>query len=79
MIKISKKSGLIIKGDSLTVEAELSAIIHFMLVNEVLPKKNIEHAIEIAFKSETEIDEELNHNKNNFKKQLENILDELFD
>lgn len=78
MIKINKGK-LDIKGDSLTVESELSGIIHFMLVDEVLPKKDIERAIEIAFKSKEEIDEELNHNKNNFKKQLENILDELFD
>lgn len=81
MIKVNN-GRLDIRGDSLTIETELASIIHFMLVDKVLPKKDIERAIAIAFMSEEEIDKELNkkeNDKNDFKKELENILNELFD
>lgn len=81
MIKVNNGK-LDIRGDSLTIEAELASIIHFMLVDKVLPKKDIERTIAIAFMSDEEIDKELNqkeNNKNDFKKELENILNEFFD
>ena len=81
MIKISKKSGLIIKGESLTVTAELSAIIHSMLVDEVLPKKEIEKAIAIAFMSANEIDKKFNQIIENKQadKEIKQILKQILD
>lgn len=84
MIKASKKNGLTIKGDPLTVAAELSAIIHYMLVYNVLPKKDIEEAIRYAFMSDEEIETKVDNIKEHknvekeAKKELKKLLDELF-
>lgn len=85
MIKSQYEKGLKIEGDSLTIAAELSAIIHFMLVDNVLPKKDIEEAIRYAFMSDEEIETKVDNIKEHknvekeVKKELKKLLDELFD